>query len=120
MEEKRRAKRTGIEKNSKLRIINNDIEAKEVNGEIFEVQITNISKGGIAFKSEKEFAIDTFFSANVVLWTKETFDTMIKVVRIEKDTHGNNIYGCTFVGIAGDNEARIDVYQIVNELLEYK
>ncbi|HEY5524718.1 MAG TPA: PilZ domain-containing protein [Clostridium sp.] len=118
MEEKRRAKRTGIEKNSKLRVINNDIEAKEVNEELFEVQITNISKGGIAFESEKEFALETLFSANIVLWTKETFDTIIKVVRIDKDTHGNNIYGCAFVGIAGDNEARIDVYQIVNEVLE--
>lgn len=118
MEEKRRAKRTGIEKYSKLRIINNDREAKDVDGEVFEVQITNISKGGIAFKSEKEFAIDTFFSANVVLWTKETFDTIIKVVRIERDIYGKYIHGCIFVGIAGDNEARIDVYQIVNEVLE--
>ena len=118
MEEKRRAKRTGIEKNSKVRRINNTLETKELDGEVFEVQITNISKGGIAFKSEKEFDIDTILSANVVLWTKETFDTIIKVVRINKDAHGSNIYGCAFVGIAGDNEARIDVYQIVNEVFE--
>lgn len=37
MEEKRRAKRTGIEKNSKFRRINSAIEAKEVDGEGFEV-----------------------------------------------------------------------------------
>lgn len=118
MEEKRRAKRTGIEKNSKLRRINNSIEAKEVDEEAFEVEITNISKGGIAFKSQKEFDLETLFSANIILWTKETFDTIIKIVRIHKDAQGSNIYGCAFVGIAGDNEARIDVYQIVNEVLE--
>ncbi|PRR83005.1 PilZ domain-containing protein [Clostridium vincentii] len=118
MEEKRRTKRTGIEKNSKVRRINNAIEAKEVDEETFEVQITNISKGGIAFKSEKEFTIDTFLSANVILWTKETFDTIVKIVRIDKDTHGKSVYGCAFVGIAGDNEAKIDVYQIVNEVFE--
>lgn len=118
MEEKRRTKRTGIEKNSKIRIINNEMEAKEVNGEVFEVQVTNISKSGLAFKSEKEFGMDTIFSANIVLWTKETFDTIIKVVRINKNAHGDNIYGCIFVGIARDNETRIDVYQIINEVFE--
>ena len=118
MEEKRRAKRSGIERNIKVKRINNAEEAKELDDEVFDVQITNISKGGIAFKSEKEFSLDTIFSANIVLWTKETFDTMIKAVRIEKDTDGSNIYGCIFVGIARDNETRIDIYQIVNEVFE--
>ena len=118
MEEKRRAKRSGIERNSKIRIINNAIEAKEIDGIVFDVQITNISKGGIAFKSEKEFTADMLFSANIVLWTKAILETIIKIVRIDKDSHGSNIYGCSFVGIAGDNEERIDVYQIVNEVFE--
>lgn len=118
MEEKRRAKRSGIERNIKVKRINNAEEAKELDDEVFDVQITNISKGGIAFKSKKEFSLDTIFSANIVLWTKETFDTMIKAVRIEKDKDGSNIYGCIFVGIARDNEARIDIYQIVNEVFE--
>jgi len=118
MEEKRRAKRTGIERNIKVRRIDNAIEGKDVDGEVFNVQITNISKGGIAFKSDQKFDIDTIFSATIVLWTKETFDTIIKAVRIHKDTDGNNVYGCIFVGIARDNEARIDIYQIVNEVFE--
>lgn len=116
MREKRKAKRTGFEKNSKVMRINNT--SKALDEEAFEVQITNLSKGGIAFKSEEEFDVDTLLSANVVLWRKETFDTIVKIVRIDKDAHGKNIYGCAFVGIAGDNEARIDVYQIVNEVFE--
>ena len=97
MEEKRKAKRTGIERNIKIKKINNEVEAKEVDGEVFDVEITNISKGGIAFKSEHEFPLDTIFSANIVLWTKETFDTIIKAVRIEKDTDGSRIYMDVFL-----------------------
>ena len=116
--DKRKAQRLGINVKIKLQSINNDkFVSIEPNAEEFEVNVLNISKTGIAFTCKEFLPLNSFYEANVLLWTKETFKATIEVVRMEcmPDDRENIMYGCRFIGITAADQFKIDVYQIVSE-----
>lgn len=115
--EKRWAKRMSINAKIKLQSIkNNRAVAFELNRDDIEVEVTNISKGGMGFKTIEFLPLNSYYEADVVLWTKENFKSIIEIVRMENDgTDERNSYGCKFVGLSPADQFKIDVYQIVNE-----
>ena len=115
--EKRWAKRMTINATIKLQTINNDRAVTyEPNRDVFEVEVTNISKGGIGLETREFLPLNSYCGAKIVLWTRETFDATIEVVRMEsKDDSGMISYGCKFIGLSPADQFKIDVYQIVSE-----
>lgn len=115
--EKRWAKRMSINAKIKLQSIkNNKTVAFELNKEDIEVEVTNISKGGMGFKTTEFLPLNSYYEAKVVLWTRESFDSIVEIVRMENDGEEDKIsYGCKFVGLSPADQFKIDVYQIVNE-----
>ena len=115
--EKRWAKRMTINASIKLQTINNDRAVTyEPTRDVFEVEVTNISKGGIGLETREFLPLNSYYEAKIVLWTRETFDATIEVVRMEsKDDSGMISYGCKFVGLSPADQFKIDVYQIVSE-----
>lgn len=114
--EKRKSKRMGINVKIKLQRVNENASAfANFKEEEFEVNVVNISKDGIAFRTKEFLALNSFYDTNVVLWTKETFNTVIEVVRMENLGEDETLYGCRFVGINPADQFKIDVYQIVSE-----
>jgi c-di-GMP-binding flagellar brake protein YcgR len=113
--EKRRSKRIDLNVTMKINTLQNFEYLIPVKSE-FEVEVVNISKDGIAFKSPEILLLNTCYNANVVLWTKETFQSLIEIVRMESNDDGNTLYGCRFVGISTSNQFKIDVYQLVNNM----
>lgn len=115
--EKRWAKRMGI--NAKIRlqsIKNNKAIAFNLNKDEFDVEVVNISKGGMAFRTAEFLPLNSFYDAQVVLWTKETFEAIIEIVRMENlGDDDNTTYGCKFIGLGLADQFKIDVYQIVTE-----
>ena len=115
VQEKRKSKRIGINVKIKLQKVNNNLIAFGLKEEEFEVNVVNISKDGIAFRSTESLPLNSFYDTKVVLWTKETFDTVIEIVRMENMGEAETLYGCRFVGISSADQFKIDVYQIVSE-----
>ncbi len=115
--EKRWSKRMGINASIKLQSIRNDKAAAfDPNKEEFEVDVVNISKGGMAFKTAEFLPLNSYYDAKVVLWTKETFDAVLEIVRMEnEDAESETTYGCKFIGLSPADQFKIDVYQIVSE-----
>ena len=60
--------------------------------------------------------LNTFYNAEVVLWTRERFESVIEIVRMENNGEGETLYGCRFIGISSADQFKIDVYQIVNDI----
>ena len=116
-QEKRWAKRMDIDARIKLKSVKNNRNIHfDVNKEEMEVEVTNISKGGMGFKTEEFLPLNSYSEAKVVLWTRESFDAIIEIVRMENDgTDEKNTYGCRFVGLSPAEQFKIDVYQIVSE-----
>ncbi len=115
--EKRWARRMGINASIKLQSIKNSkAAAYNLKEDEFEVEVVNISKGGMAFRTEELLPLNSFYDAQVILWTKETFDAVIEIVRMENDGSGEaTTYGCKFIGLPASDQFKIDVYQIVSE-----
>ena len=116
--DKRKADRLGINVSIKLQSINNEkFVSIEPNANAFEVNVLNLSKTGIAFTCKEFLPLNSFYEANVLLWTKETFRATIEVVRMEviPDDKENIMYGCRFIGITAADQVKIDVYQMVSE-----
>lgn len=115
IQEKRKSKRMGINVKIKLQKVTDNHVPMGLKEEEFEVNVVNISKDGMAFRTKERLALNSFYDTQVVLWTKESFDTVIEIVRMENFGEEETLYGCRFVGISTADQFKIDVYQIVSE-----
>lgn len=114
--EKRWSKRMDINATIKLKTIRSEKMLFEPKLDEFEVDVINISKGGMAFRTNEILPLNSYYDAKVILWTKETFDAVIEIIRMEnEDAEGETTYGCRFIGLNPAMQFKIDVYEIVNE-----
>lgn len=114
MIDKRRYKRLDIDVNLKINELSKGIINEEESIEGWQIDVFNISKSGMGFTCNYDIPIGTFFDTKVLLWMKDTFEAVIKVVRKNKDGD-KYVYGCEFVGLVDNISAKIDVYQILQE-----
>ena len=114
MEEKRKNKRLDI--NVKVEIEKID-EANITTVKYMEVEVTNISKTGLAFRVPGiEFEVGACFDAKIQIWTKETIAAIFKVVRVNKLENDVYEYGCIFVGMTDTDALKIEIYQLFNDV----
>lgn len=108
MEERRRAKR--LPTALSLEILNlykqDNVLVDHLNAPI---EVINISKTGIGFRSKSVLPIDYYFNANINLG-KDTLHSVVKIIRSQPDEDGETIYGCEFVGMADILDYILDEY----------
>lgn len=112
--EKRSARRMDISVKIKLNELYNsksDIARKEE----IEVDVFNISKYGMGFRTKENLSVDSFYDAKMILWTKEKIDTIIEIVRKEEKNDGSILYGCKFIGMVAADLIKIQIYEMFNE-----
>ena len=113
MEEKRRDKRLDLDVTIELSRID---EADGVTTlKLLHVEVTDMSRSGIGFKTKQELEVGSFYNTKIQIWTKEVIDAVIEIVRCDKkdDTYK---YGCVFIGMTDVDALKIDIYQIFNDL----
>ncbi len=112
MEEKRKHKRLDIDVKVEIeRIAVDDITTVKYR----DVKVVNISKTGLAFQSAADFNIGDCFDAKIQIWTKETIDTVFKVVRFNDLGNGEKEYGCIFIGMMDTDALKIEIYQLFSD-----
>lgn len=79
------------------------------------IEITDVSKGGIGFKCEEQLQIGEMYEAFLVIWTKEVIHSILQIVRAESK-EDTCYYGAVFVGMPDTELARIEVYQIIDDV----
>lgn len=109
MIDKRRNKRLDI--NVTLQINNLILDDAKDGLTCVEVNVFNISKAGMGFTCDFDLPQESFYDADVELWTKDKIHTVLKVVRKRKE---DSIweYGCVFLGLSEMDAYRIEVYQL--------
>ena len=108
--EKRKSRRTDVNVYISLR----QLDDKYVSGyasDTVDVNVINISKDGMAFKSD----YNTYYDTVVILANKERIATVIEIIRMSNSGDIETTYGCRFVGISKEDQFKIEVYQIVDE-----
>lgn len=74
-----------------------------------EIDIYDISKRGLGFKSSSDLPLDFYFNANIIFDEEHHFLCVLKIVR--KDPEGDGYsYGCEFVGLAETLAVMIEKY----------
>lgn len=102
--EKRRARRMDISVSIRLKPIEPNGETKD-----YYVDVVNLSKSGMAFKSGEVLKVDDYYDTQITIWTQERINTVIRIVRREGD-----IYGSEFVGLDTADEMKIKIYEMFN------
>ncbi len=110
MEEKRRTERSELQSRLMIKRLDNEEAGEEVN-----IQITDVSIGGVGFTCNKTLEIGAIYESFLEIWTKEVLHTFLEIVRIEKkgDTY---FYGSLFVGLPEMDAQRIGIYQTVTKM----
>ena len=106
--EKRKSRRTDVNVYISLRQLD-DKYVSGYAGDTVDVNVINISKDGMAFKSDYKFKPNTYYDTIVIL------ATVIEIIRMSNSGDTETTYGCRFVGISKEDQFKIEVYQIVDE-----
>lgn len=98
MEEKRKAKRMPVTLSLEISSLykQDNIQVSDLHAPI---EVINISKTGIAFRTQSVLPIGYYFTANINLGTEDTLRCVVEIVRSHLDEDAT-IYGCEFVGMA--------------------
>ena len=114
MEEKRKNKRLDIGLKVEIERLDED---NVTTVKYMTVEVTNISKTGLAFRvPDVQFENGACFDAKIRIWTKETIDAVFKVVRANKIDDHMYEYGCIFVGMTDTDALKIEIYQLFNDV----
>ena len=115
-QERRKSNRMDINVKIKLNSVKSNANTVNLKQEEFEVELVNISRGGRAFRSNEKLALNTYYDTTIVLWTKEKFQTVIEIVRMENYGDEKTLYGCRFIGIMPSDQLKIQIYEMVSEM----
>jgi len=115
-QERRKSNRMDINVKIKLNSVKSNANPVNLKQEEFEVELVNISRGGLAFRSNEKLALNTYYDTTIVLWTKEKFHTVIEIVRMENYGDEKTLYGCRFIGIMPSDQLKIQIYEMVSEM----
>ena len=83
-----------------------------------QIDITDASRDGIGFSSDKQLTIGDNYEANLTIWTKEVLHVFVQIVRAEKEPDRDFFhYGGIFIGMPDADKMRIEVYETVQDTL---
>lgn len=112
MEDKRRHKRLEL---------SGELMMKELgtsgDGEPADIEITDCSRDGIGFTTDRALTIGSNYEANLTLWNKDKLHVFIQIVRASKEGDIFH-YGGIFIGMPDQDQMRIQVYETVHDELE--
>lgn len=115
-QERRKSNRMKIDVRIRLNSVQNKDNIKNLRKDEIIVDLENISKGGLAFRSGEDLELNTFYDTTIILWTKERFESVIEIVRMENYGDEKTLYGCRFIGIMPSDQLKIQIYEMVSEL----
>lgn len=113
MEEKRKHKRLELDVSVQLERLDED---GVTTLKYMHVEVTDISRSGLGFKSSQKMEVGTYYDTKIQIWTKEIVDAVVEIVREDKEEDGSYKYGCVFIGMTDTDALKIDIYQIFNDL----
>lgn len=89
---------------------------KQIDDVNADIDVFDISQGGLGFYSKYDLPKDFYFKANIELSENRKFKAVLKIVRKEvlEDKYE---YGCSFVGLATNIAQMIDEHLINDELI---
>jgi len=117
MEEKRRDRRLDLDVTIELSRID---EADGVTTlKLLHVEVTDMSRSGIGFKTRQELEVGSFYNTKIQIWTKDIIEAIVKIARCNEEDDGYH-YGATFVGMIDKDALKIDVYRMFFEPEEEK
>jgi hypothetical protein len=99
MEERRRAKRMPIILSLEISNLykQDNVQVSDLHAPI---DVMDISKTGIGFKSKSILPIGYYFNANINLGNDDTLHCVVQIIRSQPAEDGITAYGCQFVGMA--------------------
>ena len=106
-------------KNKRL-MLQGKIAIKPIGGGSMEsvpINITDCSRAGLGFITDKKLVIGDNYEAYLTIWTKEVLHVFMKVVRSE-DVEGGFLYGCLFIGMPETDRQRISIYETISRVTE--
>lgn len=117
MEEKRKSVRMNMDATLKLNLVKTKKDVSGITKDEFIVNVLNVSRGGMAFKSKEELKLNTYYDIHLILWTKASFDSVVEVVRMENLGGDEILYGCRFIGMKPSQELEIQIYEVLQGIL---
>lgn len=112
MPEKRKHKRMDIDVSIELEQLTEDGISML---EYATVQACNISRGGIGFISRQRLEEGSYYDAKIQIRNGDALNTVLEINRREEN-EGEYKYGAVFIGMSDADAAKIDVYQVFQDL----
>ena len=111
MEEKRKSRRLDLDVAIELeRLDQGDMTTLK----LVHVNVTDLSSSGMGFNTTQPLENGALYDTRIKIWTKETIQAVIRIVRCEKASEEQYHCGATFVGLMSSDALKINIYSMLN------
>lgn len=111
MEEKRKDRRLDLDVAIELeRLDQGDVTTLK----LVHVNVTDLSSSGMGFDTRQQLEYGALYDTRIKIWTKETIQAVIRIVRCEKLADDSYHCGATFVGLMSSDALKINIYSMLN------
>lgn len=111
MEEKRKSRRLDLDVAIELeRLDQGDMTTLK----LVHVNVTDLSSSGMGFNTTQPLENGALYDTRIKIWTKETVQAVIRIVRCEKLEDDSYHCGATFVGLMSSDALKINIYSMLN------
>ena len=111
MEEKRKSRRLDLDVAIELeRLDQGDMTTLK----LVHVNVTDLSSSGMGFNTTQPLENGALYDTRIKIWTKETIQAVIRIVRSEKASEEQYHCGATFVGLMSSDALKINIYSMLN------
>lgn len=115
MVEKRNSRRLDLDVTVELERIDDNQGVTTL--KLVHVDIVDLSQSGVGFVSKAKLDVGSYYNTKLQIWTKESIDTVIEIVRCSKTDDGYR-YGAKFIGMIESDALKIDIYRLFYEYNE--
>ena len=111
MEEKRKSRRLDLDVAIELeRLDQGDMTTLK----LVHVNVTDLSSSGMGFNTTQPLENGALYDTRIKIWTKETIQAVIRIVRCEMASEEQYHCGATFVGLMSSDALKINIYSMLN------
>ncbi len=106
MQEKRKSRRFVLEATLAMERVDGS------KNRLVPINVLDVSGTGMGFSCKELLEMNSVYKVQLKIWTGDTVDALIDIVRFDNSRDDTNVYGANFIGMPGNDTTRFNIHEL--------
>ncbi len=106
MQEKRKSKRFVLEATLAMERVDGN------KNRLVPINVIDVSGSGMGFSCKEILEMNSVYKVQLKIWTGDTVDALIDIVRFDNSHETEYVYGGNFIGMPGNDTSKFNIHEL--------